>query len=92
MRELPEVGGDARKVGYYTGIIVRLAISQSADMDSNAPQVSLQYAAAAATSFQWNRLSDHVGRKPVLLTCLLGTILSLLLFGLSRSFWALVLR
>ncbi len=24
MRELPNVDGDARKVGYYTGIIVRL--------------------------------------------------------------------
>ncbi|KAI9443956.1 MFS general substrate transporter, partial [Lactarius indigo] len=74
LRELPEVGGDARKVGYYTGIIA-----------------SLYYVFAAATSFQWNRLSDHVGRKPVLLACLLGSTLSLLLFGLSRSFLALVL-
>ncbi|KAH9169257.1 MFS general substrate transporter [Lactarius sanguifluus] len=74
VRELPNVGGDVRKVGYYTGIIV-----------------SLHYAAEAATSFPWNRLSDHVGRKPVLLSCLLGTTLSILLFGLSHSFWALVL-
>ncbi|KAI9455165.1 MFS general substrate transporter [Lactarius psammicola] len=74
VRELPNVDGDARKVGYYTGIIV-----------------SLHYAAEAATSFQWNRLSDHVGRKPVLLSCLVGTTLSILLFGLSRSFWALAL-
>ncbi|KAI9443961.1 MFS general substrate transporter [Lactarius indigo] len=74
VRELPEVGGDARKVGYYTGIIV-----------------SLHYATEATTSFPWNRLSDHVGRKPVLLSCLLGTALSVLLFGLSHSFWALVL-
>ncbi|KAI9443957.1 MFS general substrate transporter [Lactarius indigo] len=72
--ELPEVGGDARKVGYYTGIIV-----------------SLYCAGEAVTSFQWNRLSDHVGRKPVLLSCLMGSTLSTLLFGLSRSFWALVL-
>ncbi|KAH9059722.1 MFS general substrate transporter [Lactarius vividus] len=74
VRELPNVGGDVRKVGYYTGIIV-----------------SLHYAAEAVTSFPWNRLSDHVGRKPVLLSCLLGTALSILLFGLSHSFWALVL-
>ncbi|KAH9005438.1 MFS general substrate transporter [Lactarius hatsudake] len=74
VRELPDVGGDARKVGYYTGIIV-----------------SLRYAAEAVTSFQWNRLSDHVGRKPVLLACLVGTTLSILLFGLSRSFLALAL-
>ncbi|KAN0136084.1 major facilitator superfamily [Lactarius tabidus] len=74
LRELPNVGGDARKVGYYTGIIV-----------------SLHYVAEAATSFQWNRLSDHIGRKPILLACLAGTTLSILLFGLSHSFLALVL-
>ncbi|KAH8985287.1 MFS general substrate transporter [Lactarius akahatsu] len=74
VRELPNVGGDARKVGYYTGIIV-----------------SLHFVANAATSFQWNRLSDHVGRKPILLSCLMGTTLSILLFGLSRSFLALAL-
>ncbi|KAH9005451.1 MFS general substrate transporter [Lactarius hatsudake] len=74
VRELPEVGGDARKVGYYTGIVT-----------------SIRYAADAATSLQWNRLSDHVGRKPILLSSLVGTTLSILLFGLSRSFWALAL-
>ncbi|KAH9005447.1 MFS general substrate transporter [Lactarius hatsudake] len=74
LRELPEVGGDARTVGYYTGVIV-----------------SLYYVVGAVTSFQWNRLSDHVGRKPVLLSCLVGTTLATLLFGLSRSFLALVL-
>ncbi|KAH9008146.1 MFS general substrate transporter, partial [Lactarius deliciosus] len=74
VRELPEVGGDARKVGYYTGIIA-----------------SLHYVADVATSFQWNRLSDYIGRKPVLLSCMLGTTLSFCLFGLSHSFWALVL-
>ncbi|KAH9016226.1 MFS general substrate transporter [Lactarius pseudohatsudake] len=74
LRELPEVSGDARKVGYYLGIMV-----------------SLFCAAEAVTSFPWNRLSDHVGRKPVLLSCLVGSTLSMLLFGLSRSFWALVL-
>jgi len=74
VRELPNVGGDARKIGYYTGIIV-----------------SLHSAAEATTAFQLNRLSDHVGRKPVLLSCLAGTALSILLFGLSHSFLALIL-
>ncbi|KAH9027867.1 major facilitator superfamily transporter [Lactarius pseudohatsudake] len=92
VRELPEVGGDARKVGYYTGIIVHLTtFSERVEVNQTARQVSLHYAAIAVTSFQWNRLSDHVGRKPVLLSCLVGTTLSTLLFGLSRSFWALVL-
>jgi hypothetical protein len=54
--------------------------------------VSAHYAAEAATAIHWNRLSDHVGRKPVLLSCLAGTIVAILSFGLSRSFWALVLR
>ncbi|KAH9054528.1 MFS general substrate transporter [Lactarius vividus] len=71
--ELPVVGGDEKKVGYYAGLIV-----------------SLYFAAEAATIFQWSRLSDKVGRKPVLLFGLLGTVISSILFGLSRSFLALV--
>ena len=54
--------------------------------------MSLYFAAEAATVLQWTRLSDHIGRKPVLLSCLLGTIVASVLFGLSRSFWALVFR
>ncbi|KAI9443931.1 MFS general substrate transporter, partial [Lactarius indigo] len=71
--ELPVVGGDERKVGYYAGFIV-----------------SLYFAAEAVTVLQWSRLSDYVGRKPVLLCGLLGTIVASILFGLSRSFTALV--
>ncbi|KAI9439349.1 MFS general substrate transporter [Lactarius indigo] len=71
--ELPIVGGDERKVGYYAGLII-----------------SLYFAAQAVTVLQWSRLSDNVGRKPVLLCGLLGTAVSSILFGLSRSFPALV--
>ncbi|KAI0302823.1 major facilitator superfamily transporter [Multifurca ochricompacta] len=53
--------------------------------------VSFHYAAEALTTFHWNRLSDHIGRKPVLLSCLMGMIISIIMFGLSHSFWALVL-
>ncbi|KAH9171619.1 MFS general substrate transporter [Lactarius sanguifluus] len=74
VKELPIVGGDERKVGYYTGIIV-----------------SAHFAAEAVTVLHWNRLSDYIGRKPVLLLCLIGVIVSVIVFGLSRSFWALVL-
>ncbi|KAH9030871.1 MFS general substrate transporter [Lactarius deliciosus] len=73
--ELPVVGGDERKVGYYAGFIV-----------------SLYFAAEAVTVLQWSRLSDHVGRKPVLLCGVLGIVISSILFGLSRSFPALVFR
>ncbi|KAH9054526.1 MFS general substrate transporter [Lactarius vividus] len=52
--------------------------------------VSLYFAAEAVTVLQWSRLSDYVGRKPVLLCGVLGIVVSSILFGLSRSFSALV--
>ncbi|KAH9023398.1 MFS general substrate transporter [Lactarius pseudohatsudake] len=73
VKELPIVGGDGKKVGYYTGVIV-----------------SAHYAAEAVTVLYWSRLSDHIGRKPVLLLSLIGVIVSVIMFGLSRSFWAIV--
>jgi len=73
VRDLPIVGGDVRKVGYYTGIIV-----------------SLHYASEAATVLCWTRLSDYIGRKPVLLCCLAGTAASIVLFGFSRTFATII--
>ncbi|KAF8269709.1 major facilitator superfamily domain-containing protein [Lactarius quietus] len=52
--------------------------------------IALYFAAETITVLQWSRLSDKVGRKPVLLCGLLGTIASSVLFGLSRSLPALV--
>jgi len=52
---------------------------------------SLFFAVQALTILQWSRLSDHVGRKPILLLGLLGSSASMLCFGLSRTFWSLVL-
>ena len=54
--------------------------------------MSLYYAAQAVAVLHSSRLSDKVGRKLVLLCGLLGTMVSSLLSGLSRSFWALVFR
>ena len=54
--------------------------------------MSLHYATEAVTTLYWNRLSDHIGRKPVMLCCLAGTTASVVLFGLSRSFWTIVFR
>ncbi|KIM71098.1 hypothetical protein PILCRDRAFT_17383 [Piloderma croceum F 1598] len=71
--ELDVTGGDERKVGFFSGLIV-----------------SLFFAAEAVTVMQWSRLSDHIGRKPVLLTGLFGLFISMIFFGLSRTFWALV--
>jgi len=56
------------------------------------PQESLFFATEALTVYQWSRTSDRIGRKPVLIIGLIGTMLSMLSFGLSRTFFALVVR
>ncbi|KAF8886149.1 major facilitator superfamily domain-containing protein [Infundibulicybe gibba] len=50
---------------------------------------SLFFLTEAMMVMQWSHLSDRVGRKPVLLFGLIGASLSMLLFGLSRTFWTL---
>ncbi|KIK82134.1 hypothetical protein PAXRUDRAFT_832390 [Paxillus rubicundulus Ve08.2h10] len=52
---------------------------------------SLFFATEALTVLHWSRMSDRVGRKPVLLLGTFGLCLSMLCFGLSRTFWGLVL-
>jgi len=42
------------------------------------------------TVLQWSRLSDYIGKKPVLLMGLAGSILSMSCFGLARTFWQYV--
>ncbi|PPQ63231.1 hypothetical protein CVT24_005691 [Panaeolus cyanescens] len=42
--------------------------------------------AQAFSVMQWGRLSDHVGRKPIILTGLLATMTSTMLFGLQHKF------
>ncbi|KAI5799190.1 major facilitator superfamily domain-containing protein [Peziza echinospora] len=38
------------------------------------------------TGMMWGRISDKVGRKPILIGGLAGTLLSMLLFGFAKSF------
>ncbi|KAI6006602.1 major facilitator superfamily domain-containing protein [Pisolithus orientalis] len=52
---------------------------------------SLFFATQALTVLHWSRVSDHIGRKPVLLTGLFGLSLSMYCFGLSKTFIGLVL-
>ncbi|KDR79075.1 hypothetical protein GALMADRAFT_64308, partial [Galerina marginata CBS 339.88] len=52
---------------------------------------SLFFLTEACTVLYWSRTSDHVGRKPVILTGLFGLSLSMYCFGMSRTFWGLVL-
>ncbi|KAF9478324.1 MFS general substrate transporter [Pholiota conissans] len=51
---------------------------------------SLFFATEALTVLQWSRASDYIGRKPVLLIGLFGIAVSMLCFGLSKTFWMLV--
>ncbi|KAF9223893.1 MFS multidrug-resistance DHA1 sub-family [Gyrodon lividus] len=52
---------------------------------------SLFFATQALTVLHWSRVSDHIGRKPVVLTGLFGLSASMYCFGLARTFWGLVL-
>ncbi|KAG1877910.1 MFS multidrug-resistance DHA1 sub-family [Suillus subalutaceus] len=51
---------------------------------------SSYYAVHALTIFHWGQLSDHIGRKPVILTSLLALSVSMFSFGLSKTFLGLV--
>ncbi|KAJ7616315.1 MFS general substrate transporter [Mycena polygramma] len=52
---------------------------------------SLFFVTEAFTVLQWSSLSDRVGRKPILLMGLFGLSLSMVSFGLSKSYGALVI-
>ncbi|EJD52612.1 member of major facilitator superfamily multidrug-resistance, DHA1 sub-family [Auricularia subglabra TFB-10046 SS5] len=42
------------------------------------------------TVLWWGRLSDRIGRRPVLLMGCFGLIFSTILFGFARTFWAMM--
>ncbi|KAJ3531766.1 hypothetical protein NM688_g7528 [Phlebia brevispora] len=52
---------------------------------------SLFFATQAMTVLHWSRLSDHIGRRPVVMVGLFGLSLSMYCFGLSKTFWGAVL-
>ncbi|RXW25538.1 hypothetical protein EST38_g331 [Candolleomyces aberdarensis] len=52
---------------------------------------SIFFLTQAFTVLHWARLSDTIGRKPVILVGLFGLTVSMYCFGLSRTFWGLVL-
>ncbi|KAG5653636.1 hypothetical protein H0H81_011738 [Sphagnurus paluster] len=53
-------------------------------------QSSFYFSQAGAVLY-WSRSSDKIGRKPVILIGLLGSLLSMICFGLSSSFWGIFL-
>ncbi|KAF9266457.1 MFS multidrug-resistance DHA1 sub-family [Marasmius fiardii PR-910] len=52
---------------------------------------SLFFVTQALTVLYWARISDRIGRKPVILTGLFGLSVSMFCFGLSKTFWGLVM-
>ncbi|KAI9513009.1 MFS general substrate transporter [Russula earlei] len=48
---------------------------------------SIFFATQALTVLCWSRLSDVVGRRPIILTGLFGLSLSMYSFGLSTTYW-----
>lgn len=55
-------------------------------------QESVFFLTEAMFVLQWARISDYIGRKPVLLTGMAGLCMSMICFGLSKTFLHLVLR
>ncbi|KAH9966955.1 MFS general substrate transporter [Lactifluus volemus] len=52
---------------------------------------SIHFATHALTILHWSRLSDVVGRKPIILIGLFGLSLSMYSFGLSTTYWGAIL-
>jgi len=77
------------------GIVMPLLPSYGARFESNEALIGLLVAATPAMHLIsapfWGRLSDRVGRRPVMLISLAGAILSYLMFTLAGSFVALLL-
>ncbi|KAG2146246.1 major facilitator superfamily domain-containing protein [Suillus clintonianus] len=51
---------------------------------------SSYFTAQALTILPWSQLSDHIGRKPLILTALFAIAVSMFSFGLSKNFVGLV--
>ena len=52
------------------------------------PYIIVAYAVGAGLCAPlWGRLSDRIGRKPVIMICLAGAALSYLMLGLSSALW-----
>jgi multidrug resistance protein len=77
------------------GIVLPLLPSYAASFHVNEAAIGILVASFSLMQFLlaqwWGRLSDRIGRRPVLLVGLFGSALSYLLFGLAGSFGVLLL-
>lgn len=79
------------------GIVFPLLPFYAEEFNANALTISLLFAAFPAMQFLfaplWGRVSDKVGRKPVLLFSVAGTTLAFTLFAFAQSlFWLFAVR
>ena len=77
------------------GIVLPLLPSYGARYMDSAALIGALVATDSLLTFllapAWGRLSDRIGRRPVLLIGLAGSVVSYIIFGLAGSFLALVL-
>ena len=75
------------------GLIIPMLPLLAQNLKASPMQVGLLLAFYSAMYFLfapfWGKISDHIGRRPVLLICLLGESLSLLGFALSEELFLL---
>lgn len=90
IRDTGITGGDERKTGYYGGIIVRASTFEKYWLFTDFAQESTFFLSESLTVVTWGFLSDRYGRRPILLIAPVGLTLAMLIFGLSTTFWPLV--
>lgn len=77
------------------GIVMPLLPSFGARYVANEALIGLLVSATPAMHLLsaplWGRLSDRIGRRPVMLISLAGAFLSYVLFAIAGSYWALLL-
>ncbi|KAH7908097.1 hypothetical protein BJ138DRAFT_979679, partial [Hygrophoropsis aurantiaca] len=62
IRDIGITHGDEARVGYYVGLMVSI--------------ITANIATEALTIFHWSQISDHIGRKPVLIIGLFAVVAS----------------
>ncbi len=76
------------------GIIIPLGPYYASQIGASATEVGILMAIYSLMQFLfspfWGKLSDRVGRRPILLMSLMGSSLSYLFFAFSTEFWMLL--
>lgn len=76
------------------GILLPLLPFYAKNLGANALTVGLLFTSFSLMQFLfaplWGRLSDRIGRRPIILLGLLGSSISYLIFGMANSLWLLL--